>query len=117
MVEPEDYSDEYSYSTDEDLLEEPIPQTRDRGDTNIDIIGSLCLQGIMQGLVTPISTERKYSSEILPMSIRMTANLENQHAALDELSVMVTRMEIVPESPYNPNSGTKSSSTGYILLN
>lgn len=75
----------------------------------------------MQGLVPSNGPKRQGSvkksshTDILPNSILMTTNLEGQGPALDELSVMVTRLEIVPESPYNPNAGTgraKLSATG-----
>ena len=98
----------------------PITQIRDKRDTTIDIVGSLCLQGILQGLV-PSSVEDNPTAStmpILPSSILMTSNLEVQKAALDELSVMVVaqNLEIVPETPYDPNNTVsgkgKSSKTG-----
>ena len=100
-----------SESEDEDVSSGPIEQNRtERAESDtINILGSLCLQGVMQGLVEQ-DTERR----ILPDSIRMTVNLEEHCAALDQLSVMVTKnLEIVPETPFDPNTRQKESSSSH----
>lgn len=100
-----------SESEDEDVSSGPIEQNRtERAESDtINILGSLCLQGVMQGLVEQ-DTERR----ILPDSIRMTVNLEEHCAALDQLSVMVTKnLEIVPETPFDPNARQKESSSSH----
>ena len=106
----------FSDSDDETSGTLPIQQSKPRSETqgNIDIIGSLCLQGVMQGLQEE-NENYETMRRILPDSIKMTANLERHYNAFHEISVMITKnMEIVPETPYNPNVGTKqrSSSSG-----
>lgn len=61
---------------------------------------------MLQG-IEPNDESESTMRRILPDSIQMTANLEKHSSELDELSVMVTKnLEIVPETPYDPNSGT-----------
>ena len=99
----------------------PITQLKDKRDTTIDIIGSLCLQGVLQGLI-PEEEGKGGPMQILPSSLLMTSNLEGHNAALDELSVMIVAKssDIVPETPYDPNNtitGTgrgKSTRTGKV---
>ena len=101
------YSD--SDSDDEEQFEEQsVHETmnRERSESNvIDIIGSLCLQGVYQGFETQSSVRKP----MIPDSVLLTANLEKHQSELAELSVMVTRnLEIVPETPFDPNAGKKS---------
>ena len=103
----------YSDSDDEDyedveMLPTAVPEHFGRQRTEsdvIDIIGSLCLEGVFQGL-----SEEQGHNSVLPSSVRMTDNLVKRGEELDELSVMVTRnIEIVPESPFDANTGTGKS--------
>ena len=112
------YSD--SDEDDEEQFEEQnVHETmnRERSESNvIDIIGSLCLQGVYQGFETQ-SPNRK---PMIPDSVLITANLEKHQSELAELSVMVTRnLEIVPETPFDLNAGKKSAkskSSGMIVF-
>lgn len=86
-------------------MPEALGRQRTESDV-IDIMGSLCLEGVFQGL----SEDNDPHKALLPSSIRMTDNLVKRGEELDELSVMVTRnLEIVPESPFDMNTGTKKS--------
>lgn len=117
------FSDTDSEYEEEEPVGAPIIQLRDKRDTTIDIIGSLCLQGVLQGLI-PEEEGASGPMQILPSSILMTSNLEGQNAALDELSVMIVAKssDIVPETPYDPNNtitGTgrgRSARTGKAIL-
>lgn len=83
-------------------VQESFGRQRTESDV-IDIIGSLCLEGVFQGL----SEDSDPHKALLPSSIRMTDNLVKRGEELDELSVMVTRnLEIVPETPFDANTGT-----------
>ncbi|XP_011409669.1 PREDICTED: rho guanine nucleotide exchange factor 10-like protein [Amphimedon queenslandica] len=113
----DDFVDSFS-DTDSEYEEEepvgvPITQLRDKRDTTIDIIGSLCLQGVLQGLI-PEEEATGGPMQILPSSILMTSNLEGQNAALDELSVMIVAKssDIVPETPYDPNNTITGAGRG-----
>ena len=102
-----------SESEDEDVYTDPIEQDRKRTESDtINVLGSLCLQGVMQGLV-----EKDNERRILPDSIRMTVNLEEHCEALDQLSVMVTKnLEIVPETPFDPNVRQRKPSPSHSSM-
>ena len=100
-------SDEEEDDIDEEsqLVSETLGRQRTESDV-IDIIGSLCLEGVFQGM----TEEDQANKSMVPESIRMTQNLVKHGAELDELSVMVTRnLEIVPESPFDANTGTRKA--------
>lgn len=105
----DDYDDvEYDPNV---IVSETLNRQRTESDV-IDIIGSLCLEGVFQGLsedgIHP-------QSKLLPDSIRMTDNLVKRENELDELSVLVTRnIEIVPETPFDANASSKKSFGGIL---
>ena len=108
IILPYSDSDEDDY---EDVEIPVVPEVHGRQRTEsdvIDIIGSLCLEGVFQGLDK--EGDDPHKAAMLPSSIRMTDNLVNRGDELDELSVMVTRnLEIVPETPFDANTGTGKS--------
>ena len=105
-VQPYSDSDEDYEDVEFPIVPEKFGRRRTESDV-IDVIGSLCLEGVFQGIA---EEEEGQSSGMLPSSVRMTDNLVKQGDELDELSVMVTRnLEIVPETPFDANTGTGKS--------
>lgn len=93
------------------IISETLNRQRTESDV-IDIMGSLCLEGVFQGLPEDTGTPQL---KVLPDSIRMTNNLVKRGNELDELSVLVTRnVEIVPETPFDANASAKRSFGGIL---
>lgn len=99
--EDTDYEDEDNDGEGNQFLHvHQISSSRLEESDTIVVLGSLCDQGIFQGMLQ--GSPKAKGKKFLPESIRMTSALEKVSHELDALSVMVTKnLELVAEnSPF-----------------